>query len=163
MFPTKLVVSSRSFIENMARSIIQTAIFLFFGLYSFVSKADIPLHDVDSVLLHANRKIDSKQYNDALALVDSFIIFQQKQPHLDVEVLAQAYLTKGMCYQRSGDFQKSISQNDLPDLDSLVQIKNRDTNRVRAVARGPRGRCYSFWRLCWGILESLTRTRDILF
>ena len=33
-------------------------------------------------------------------------------------------------------FQKSIfSQNDLPDLDSLVQIKNRDTNRVRTVAR----------------------------
>ena len=31
-------------------------------------------------------------------------------------------------------FQKSVSQNDLPDLDSLVQIKNRDTNRVRTVA-----------------------------
>ena len=30
-------------------------------------------------------------------------------------------------------FQKSVSQNDLPDLDSLVQIKNRDTNRVRTV------------------------------
>ncbi|KAF5932911.1 hypothetical protein HYC85_029082 [Camellia sinensis] len=27
-------------------------------------------------------------------------------------------------------FQKSISQNNLPDLDSLVQIKNRDTNRL---------------------------------
>ena len=35
-------------------------------------------------------------------------------------------------------FQKSVSQNDLPDLDSLVQIKNRDTNRVRTVA-APRG------------------------
>ena len=34
-------------------------------------------------------------------------------------------------------FQKSVSQNDLPDLDSLVQIKNRDTTRVRPVARGP--------------------------
>ena len=31
-------------------------------------------------------------------------------------------------------FQKSVSQNDLPDLDSLVQIKNCDTNRVRTVA-----------------------------
>ena len=37
-------------------------------------------------------------------------------------------------------FQKSVSQNDLPDLDSLVQIKNRDTNRVRTVAWGPRAR-----------------------
>ncbi|KAF5931709.1 hypothetical protein HYC85_027880 [Camellia sinensis] len=34
-------------------------------------------------------------------------------------------------------FQNLFSQNDLPDLDSLVQIKNRDTNRVRTVARGP--------------------------
>ena len=32
---------------------------------------------------------------------------------------------------------KSVSQNDLPDLDSLVQIKNRDTNWVRTVARRP--------------------------
>ncbi|KAF5932154.1 hypothetical protein HYC85_028325 [Camellia sinensis] len=30
-------------------------------------------------------------------------------------------------------FQKSVSQNDLPDLESLVQIKNRDTNRVQTV------------------------------
>ena len=36
-------------------------------------------------------------------------------------------------------FQKSVSQNDLPDLDSLVQIKNRDTkSRVRTVvAKAP--------------------------
>ena len=35
-------------------------------------------------------------------------------------------------------FQTNLfSKNDLPDLDSLVQIKNRDTNRVRTVARGP--------------------------
>ena len=34
-------------------------------------------------------------------------------------------------------FQKSVSQNDLPDLDSLVQIKNRDTNRVRTVVARP--------------------------
>ena len=32
-------------------------------------------------------------------------------------------------------FSKNLfSQYDLPDLDSLVQIKNRDTNRVRTVA-----------------------------
>ena len=71
-------------------------------------------------------------------------------------------------------FQKNLfSQNDLPDLDSLVQIKNRDTSRVRTVVTpneqngthppGAFGDVYSFWRLCWGILESLTRTRDILF
>ena len=47
-----------------------------------------------------------------------------------------------------------FSKNDLPNLDSLVQIKNRDTNRVRTlVARSPRGRVYSFWRLCWGFRE----------
>ena len=30
-------------------------------------------------------------------------------------------------------FQNLFSQNDLPDLDSLVKIKNRDTSRVRTV------------------------------
>ena len=34
-------------------------------------------------------------------------------------------------------FQNLFSQNDLPDLDSLVQIKNRDNLRVRTVARAP--------------------------
>ena len=34
-------------------------------------------------------------------------------------------------------FQNLFSQNDLPDLDSLVQIKNRDTNRVRTTTRRP--------------------------
>ena len=32
-------------------------------------------------------------------------------------------------------FKNLFSQNNMPDLDSLVQIKNRDTNRVRTVAR----------------------------
>ena len=58
-------------------------------------------------------------------------------------------------------FQKSVSQDDLPDLDSLVQIKNRDTNRVRTVARGPRARL-QFLATLLGSLESLTRTHDIL-
>mgnify|MGYP003703471601 CR=1 FL=1 len=34
-------------------------------------------------------------------------------------------------------FQKSVSQNDLPDLDSLVQIKNRDTKSSPNCSGGP--------------------------
>ena len=60
-------------------------------------------------------------------------------------------------------FQKSVSQNDLPDLDSLVQIKNRDTNRVRTVVRAPRAGASTVSGDSAGDLESLTRTRDILF
>ena len=60
-------------------------------------------------------------------------------------------------------FSKNLfSQNDLPDLDSLVQIKNRDTNRVRTVA-GSLADVLQFLVTLLGILESLTRTRDILF
>ena len=60
-------------------------------------------------------------------------------------------------------FSKNLfSQNDLPDLDSLVQIKNRDTNRVRAVARSPAG-LLLFLATLLGKLENLTRTHDICF
>ena len=45
--------------------------------------------------------------------------------------MATLYLAKQSMFGTS--FQKSVSQNDLPDLDSLVQIKNRDNLRVRAV------------------------------
>ncbi|CAL5330424.1 unnamed protein product [Camellia sinensis] len=50
-------------------------------------------------------------------------------------LVATLYLAKQSMFGTT--FSKSVSQNDLPDLDSLVQIKNRDTNRVRTVARGP--------------------------
>ena len=62
-------------------------------------------------------------------------------------------------------FSKNLfSQNDLPDLDSLVQIKNRDTNRVRTVvARSPHAGASTVSGDFAGELESLTRTRDILF
>ena len=60
-------------------------------------------------------------------------------------------------------FSKNLfSQNDLPDLDSLVQIKNRDTNRVRTVA-GPHAGASTVSGDSAGDLESLIRTRDILF
>ena len=61
-------------------------------------------------------------------------------------------------------FQKSVSQNDLPDLDSLVQIKNRDTNRVRTVAaRPPSAGTSTVSGDSAGDLENLTRTHDICF
>lgn len=157
MFPTKLVVSSRSFIENMARSIIRTAIFLIFGFYSFVSKADIPQFDVDSVLLHANRKIESKQYNEAIALLDSFIIFQQKQPHLNAEVLAQAYLTKGVCYHRSGDFQKSIAQI----LESISYAEKASDSTILAEGFRELGYCYVFSGKYDEALDSYTKALEI--
>ncbi|KAF5933084.1 hypothetical protein HYC85_029255 [Camellia sinensis] len=42
--------------------------------------------------------------------------------------VATLFLAKQSMFGTS--FQKSVSQNDLPDLDSLVQIKNRDNLRV---------------------------------
>ena len=46
-------------------------------------------------------------------------------PKLNI-LVATLYLAKQSMFGTS--FQKSVSQNDLPDLDSLVQIKDRDTN-----------------------------------
>ena len=74
--------------------------------------------------------------------------------------MATLYLAKQSMFGTS--FQKSVSQNDLPDLDSLVQIKNCDTNRVRTVA-GSLADVLQFLATLLGILESLTRTHDILF
>jgi len=141
----------------MARSIIRTAIFLIFGFYSFVSKADIPQFDVDSVLLHANRKIESKQYNEAIALLDSFIIFQQKQPHLNAEVLAQAYLTKGVCYHRSGDFQKSIAQI----LESISYAEKASDSTILAEGFRELGYCYVFSGKYDEALDSYTKALEI--
>ena len=45
--------------------------------------------------------------------------------------MATLYLAKQSMFGTS--LQKSVFQNDLPDLDSLVQIKNRDNLRVRTV------------------------------
>ncbi|KAF5933287.1 hypothetical protein HYC85_029458 [Camellia sinensis] len=74
--------------------------------------------------------------------------------------VATLYLAKQSMFGTS--FQKSVSQNDLPDLDSLVQIKNRDTNRVRTVVR-PHASAPTVSGDSAGDLESLTRTHDILF
>ena len=60
-------------------------------------------------------------------------------------------------------FSKNLfSQNDLPDLDSLVQIKNRDNKSSPNCSGVPRGRVTVSGDSA-GDLESLTRTRDILF
>ena len=58
---------------------------------------------------------------------------------------------------------KSVSQNDLPDLDSLVQIKNRDTKSSPTCSEGPTRARLQFLATLLGKLERLTRTRDIPF
>ena len=70
-------------------------------------------------------------------------------------------------------FKNLFSQNDLPDLDSLVQIKNRDNSRVRAVVTPQMNRTgltlpgrsgtSTVSGDSAGDLENLTRTHDILF
>lgn len=88
--------------------------------------------------MHANRKIESKQYNEAIALLDSFIIFQQKQPHLNAEVLAQAYLTKG-CVTIDPRFSKSI-----PNTESISYAEKASDSTILAEGFRELGYCYVF-------------------
>ena len=59
-------------------------------------------------------------------------------------------------------FKNLFSQNDLLDLDSLVQIKNRDNFESPSCSEVPR-RLVTVSGDSAGDLESLTRTHDICF